>query len=69
MEEKELCAAARQKIKFGRVARQCLKHLAEVDKESLLKKYEEQEKRYLKVIEELKAQLMKPIPINKQKQV
>ena len=61
MKELTLCGGIRQDIKFARVAKECLKHLGE-DRERL-RKYEEKEKEYLKEIEELRAQVKNPVPI------
>jgi hypothetical protein len=40
-----------QKIECGRVARKCLKYFTE-DRENWIKKYEKQERKYLRQIEE-----------------
>ena len=64
MKELPLCVGIRQEIRFGRVARECLKHLGGEDKEILRRRYEEKEKEYLKVIDELRAQV-KNHPIEK----
>jgi hypothetical protein len=61
MNELTLCLGIKQDIRFGRVARECLKHLGGEDKEILRRRYEEKEEEYLKVIEELRAQLRKPV--------
>jgi hypothetical protein len=50
--------ASLQKIKFRIVARKCLKFIRG-DKENLIKKYEEQERKYLRLIEELTMSLEK----------
>ena len=62
MNELKVCLGIKQDIRFGRVARECLKHLGGEDKEILLRQYQEKEKEYLKMIEDLRAQLRKPVP-------